>query len=91
MYVSYLFNIVFKSSSDLFSKFFLFSILLTIISLLTLRKKIKIKVTKGTPGDFLGCYADVEKINKDFKFRPKTDLKRGLKLFNAWLDTLNTK
>lgn len=57
----------------------------------TLRKKIKIKVTKGTPGDFLGCYADVEKINKDFKFRPKTDLKRGLKLFNAWLDTLNTK
>ena len=41
MYVSYLLRIVLKSSSDLFSKIFLFSILFIIVFLSTLRKKIK--------------------------------------------------
>ena len=39
--------------------------------------------TKGTPGDFLGCYADIRKIKKDLRFIPKTDL-HSAKNFNKW-------
>ena len=53
-----------------------------------LKKKIKVNTTKGTPGDFLGCYADIRKIKKDLRFIPKTDLHNGLKNFNKWLDNL---
>ena len=52
----------------------------------TLNKKIFLKEEAGTPGDFLGCYADTGKIEKDLKFKPKVSLYKGLKLFNNWLD-----
>ena len=52
----------------------------------TINKKLNIKVRKGTPGDFLGCYSDISKIKKDLKFFPKTNLKIGLKKFDIWLD-----
>ena len=48
--------------------------------------KIKIKEEKGTPGDFLGCYANISKIKKDLKFKPKHNLLVGLKKFNEFLD-----
>ena len=48
----------------------------------TINKKLNVKVRKGTPGDFLGCYADISKIKKDLKFIPKINLKIGLKNFN---------
>ncbi len=51
----------------------------------TIGKKINVKEAKGTPGDFLGCYADINKIKKDLKFKPKINLSKGLKLFNNWL------
>ena len=51
----------------------------------TLNKKIFIKEATGTPGDFLGCYADISQIKKDLKFKPRIKLKEGLKLFNSWL------
>lgn len=52
----------------------------------TLNKKIFIKEEPGTPGDFLGCYADTSKIEKDLKFKPKVSLNKGLNIFNNWLD-----
>ncbi len=52
----------------------------------TLGKKIYIKEIGGTPGDFLGCYADTKKIEKYLKFKSKVSLSKGLKLFNNWLD-----
>ena len=52
----------------------------------TINKKLNIKVRKGTPGDFLGCYSDISKIKKDLNFFPKTNLKIGLKKFDIWLD-----
>ena len=51
-----------------------------------LGKKLKIKEEKGTPGDFLGCYANISKIKKDLKFKPKHNLLVGLKKFNEFLD-----
>lgn len=59
----------------------LFNIISAII-----KKKLIIKEEKGTPGDFIGCYADVNKIKKDIKFIPKTDLITGLRKFNIWLN-----
>ncbi len=52
----------------------------------TLKKKIYIKEVGGTPGDFLGCYANTKKIEKNLRFKAKVSLSRGLKLFNDWLD-----
>ena len=54
-------------------------------------KKIKIKEEKGTPGDFLGCYANISKISKDLKFKPKHNLMIGLKKFNEFLDNESKK
>lgn len=51
-----------------------------------LNKKISIQVEKGTPGDFLGCYANINKIKKDLNFNPKVELKKGISKFNSWLD-----
>lgn len=56
-----------------------------------LGKKIKIKEEKGTPGDFLGCYANISKISKDLKFKPKHNLMIGLKKFNEFLDDESKK
>ena len=50
-----------------------------------LKKKISVKEIKGTPGDFMGCYADTNKIEKNLKFKSKTNLLDGLKNFNDWL------
>ena len=51
-----------------------------------LNKKIDIIEEKGTPGDFLGCYASIKKIKKDLKFSPSTNLEKGVKIFSNWLD-----
>lgn len=52
-----------------------------------LKKKLIIKEIKGTPGDFLGCYADISNIKKDLRFYPKTKLINGILNFNNWLDS----
>ena len=54
-----------------------------------LKKKITIKVEKGTPGDFLGCYANISEIKKDLNFNTKVSLKKGITKFNKWLDEEN--
>ncbi len=51
-----------------------------------LQKKLNIKELKGTPGDFMGCYSNINKIKRDLNFKPKVSLKKGLRLFNKWLD-----
>ena len=58
---------------------------------LVVKKKLIIKEKKGTPGDFLGCYADLSKINRDLKFKPKFNLMKGLKEFNYWLENEKSK
>ncbi len=51
-----------------------------------LDKRIIVKVEKGTPGDFLGCYANIEKIKNHLGYSPKYNLVQGLKIFNKWLN-----
>lgn len=51
-----------------------------------LDKRIIVKVEKGTPGDFLGCYANIEKIKNHLGYSPKYNLVEGLKIFNKWLN-----
>lgn len=51
-----------------------------------LDKRIIVKVEKGTPGDFLGCYANIEKIKNHLGYSPKYNLAQGLKIFNKWLN-----
>ena len=50
-----------------------------------LENKIIVKIEKGTPGDFLGCYANIKKIKNELNFIPKVKLKEGIKKFNDWL------
>ena len=47
-----------------------------------------IKQLDATPGDFKGCYADVNNLKKDFNFQSKTNLNLGIKNFNKWLDSI---
>lgn len=49
-------------------------------------KNIKIKVIRSTPGDMMGCYADLNKIKKDLNFSPKIGLLKGLINFKNWAE-----
>ncbi len=49
-------------------------------------KKLKISISNPTPGDILGCYADIKKISNHLKFKPKINLQKGLKLFSEWAE-----
>ena len=48
------------------------------------REKITIKQTENTPGDMLGCYANISKISEQLKFQPKFKLLSGLQNMADW-------
>ena len=41
---------------------------------------------ENTPGDLLGCYADISKSTKQLGFKPETDLLTGLNKFINWVN-----
>jgi len=49
-------------------------------------KKLKISFTKPTPGDLLGCYANVDKAKKHLGFKPSIKLDKGLHFFKDWAE-----
>ena len=51
-----------------------------------LKKKPKILLSKSTPGDQLGTYANINKIKKELNWKPKFELNYGLK---KYIDYLN--
>lgn len=53
---------------------------------LVFNKKLTIEVVGETPGDVLGCYADVEKARDLIGFVPKVKLADGLRRFKEWAD-----
>lgn len=52
-------------------------------------KDVKVEVVGNTPGDIMGCYADISKISSLLGYKPKYDLESGLKLFKQWADQLS--
>jgi UDP-glucose 4-epimerase len=50
-------------------------------------KKLKISFSKPTPGDLLGCYANIDKAKKHLGFEPSIELNKGLKLFKDWAES----
>ena len=57
-----------------------------IIKLYKKQNKMKIKVIESTPGDIMGCYANIKKIRKSLSFTPKIKFKEGIRLFKKWVD-----
>ena len=47
--------------------------------------RLKIEQLPGTPGDMMGCYADISKIKSDFGFNPKYDLESGVRDMYEWV------
>ena len=58
---------------------------------LILKKKLIVEEKTGTPGDFLGCVADIKKIKRDLGYKPRTNLKKGLGIFNKWIESSTLK
>jgi len=55
---------------------------------IVLNKKIVVEEKSGTPGDFMGCVADINKIKRDLGYKPAANLENGLREFNKWIDKL---
>lgn len=47
---------------------------------------LKINISGSTPGDMLGCYANISKIKKDLGYKPRVKLNKGIKLFRDWAE-----
>ena len=59
----------------------------SLASIFNKSNKLSVKQTGDTPGDILGCYADISKISNQLDFKPKYDLKSGLKNMADWART----
>jgi UDP-glucose 4-epimerase len=46
---------------------------------------LKIEELPGTPGDMMGCYADVTKIKNNLKYNPKYNLIEGIRDMYTWV------
>ncbi|MBS0185062.1 MAG: NAD-dependent epimerase/dehydratase family protein [Proteobacteria bacterium] len=49
-------------------------------------KNITIEIVEASPGDIMGCYADISKAKKQLDYNPQYDLKLGLTNFKNWAD-----
>jgi UDP-glucose 4-epimerase len=47
--------------------------------------KLNIEELPGTPGDMMGCYADMTRAATEFGFRPKVELAEGLATMYEWV------
>ncbi len=50
--------------------------------------KVKVEVVGSTPGDIMGCYADITKISRQLGYVPKYDVKSGLQSMVDWAKTV---
>lgn len=46
---------------------------------------LKLEELPGTPGDMMGCYADITKIKKNINYNPKYNLIEGIKDMYHWV------
>lgn len=57
----------------------------TIARALGKEDKLRIEELPGTPGDMMGCYADITKIKNQLGFSPKFDIESGVKNMYEWV------
>ena len=46
---------------------------------------LKLEELPGTPGDMMGCYADITKIKKNLNYNPKYNLIEGIRDMYNWV------
>ena len=67
-----------------------FKNLITLIAkLLNKLDDLKLEELPGTPGDMMGCYADISKIKKELNYNPKYNIEEGLINMYNWVKTNN--
>lgn len=57
----------------------------TIAKVLNKSDVLKLEELPGTPGDMMGCFADISKIKKDLNYFPKYNLEDGLQNMYNWV------
>ena len=70
-------------------KTYLSSLIDTLIKAYGKIDQIKVEEIGTTPGDIIGCYADISKISKQLGYKPQFDLNSGINLFKEWVDKSN--
>ena len=60
-------------------KTLLSSLITNLLEILDKKDQVTYQESSQTPGDILGCYADISKITRDLGFSPKFELYKGLK------------
>ena len=54
-------------------------LILKIADLLGVKDQLQINEIEGTPGDLMGCYADIQLARVDLGFEPQVGLEEGLR------------
>ncbi len=62
-----------------------YELIMAIAKALGKEDSVKIEELPGTPGDIMGCYADISKIKKDLGFSPKFKLEDGITNMFDWV------
>ena len=60
-------------------------LILSIAKVLGKSDFVKIEELSGTPGDMMGCYADLTKIKENLNYFPKYNLEKGLESMHNWI------
>lgn len=68
------------------SKTYLSSLINSLIDAYGKTGKVKVNEVGATPGDIMGCYADITKLSDHLGYNPKIGLDEGVKRFKEWAD-----
>jgi UDP-glucose 4-epimerase len=64
-------------------------LILAIAKVLGKEDRVTIEELPGTPGDMMGCYADIKKISDQLGYKPKYDMVSGLQNMYEWVKKNN--
>jgi nucleoside-diphosphate-sugar epimerase len=48
------------------------------------QNQVKVGEIGATPGDIMGCYADISKISEQLGYQPEYSLEKGIEHFKEW-------
>ena len=79
-------NQVFNLGSG--TKTYLSTLIDTLLEVYEKTGQVKVEEIGSTPGDIMGCYADISKISDQLGYNPRFSLNRGVELFKKWADNV---